>query len=159
MKKKIGNVYEVKTSKGLSYFHYTHEYTKPPKWGSLVRVLDGFYKQRPPEREIANIVNNPHRFQIFLLLRRAISNKEVTGVGNFPIPDFAQKFPVFKNTNTPPKGNQLEAKWSLWDGEKSWKVGTLSEEEQMKYPFHSLCDITALIGLIETGTFFNRKVC
>lgn len=159
MYKKIGDVYEIKTSKGLAYFQYTHEHSQPPKWGSLIRVLDGFYQKRPSVEEVYSIVNKKHRFQKFLFLNQAIKEKEVLFIGNYPIPNFAKKFPIFKNTNTPPKGDQKEAVWSLWDGEKSWRVGKLSEEEQLKYPFHSLCDATALIRDVERGVFFNRKLC
>lgn len=157
--KQIGDVYEIQTSKGLAYFQYTHEHIKPPKWGSLIRVLRGFYGKRPAVNELAEIVKKPHRFQVFLFLNQAIKEKEVAFVGNFQIPGFSQKFPIFKNTNTLPKGDQREAIWSLWDGEKSWRVGKLSEEEQMKYPFHSLCDTTTLVRDIEEGVFFNRILC
>lgn len=159
VKKTIGDVFEIKTSKGLAYFQYTHEYSKPPKWGSLVRILHGFYGKRLSQEELSEVVKKPHRFQIFLFLNHAIQEKEVFFVGNFEIPDFAQKFPIFKNTNTPPKGDQKEAIWSLWDGEKSWRVGKLSEEEQLKYPFHSLCDASALSIKIERGVSGNRKLC
>lgn len=158
-RKKIGDVYEIKTSKGLAYFQYTHEYTKPPKWGSLIRVLDGFYQERPSMEEIYSIVNKNHRFQTFCFLKAAIKEREVEFIENIDIPEEFKKFPIFKNTNTHPKGDQKEAIWSLWDGEKSWRVGKLSEEEQLKYPFHSLCDATALIRDVERGVFFNRKLC
>lgn len=159
LRKKIGDVFEVSTSKGFAYFQYTHEYAKPPKWGSLIRVLQGFYKTRPQNEKLSEIVNQPHRFQIFLFLNHAIKEKEVFLVGNFAIPEFAQEFPIFKNTNTPPKGDHKEAIWSLWDGEKFWRVGKLTEKDQMKYPFLSLCDATALVKNIEDGAFFNSKFC
>lgn len=158
-RKKIGEVYEIQTVKGLAYFQYTHEHKKPPRWGSLIRILAGFYEKRPSHDEICELVKKPHRFRTFLFLDAAIKEKEVSLVGHFSLPSFAQKFPIFKNTNTPPKGNQEEAIWSLWDGEKSWRVGKLSEEEQLKYPFHSLCDATALSIQIERGVSGNRKLC
>ena len=44
-RKKIGDVYEIKTNKGLAYFQYTHEYTKPlnKKWPSEIK---GFGEQK-----------------------------------------------------------------------------------------------------------------
>ena len=71
----------------------------------------------------------------------------------------AQSFPIFKGTNSMPKRNPLDKIWWLWDGKKSWKVGKLSLEEQMKYPIKKLCDATALVGNIETGKFFSDKLC
>jgi len=94
-RKKIGDVYEMKTSKGMAYFQYTHEYTKPPKWGSLVRVLGSFFKSSPSIDELGALVQKPHRFQIFCFLQSAIKAGEVELVGNFQIPDFAQAFPIF----------------------------------------------------------------
>lgn len=158
-RKRIGDVYEIKTNKELAYFQYTHEYTKPPKWGSLIRVLNGFYSKRPSLEEINRIVEKPHRFQTFCFLQAGIKEGEVQFVGNFSIPEFAQKFPIFKGTNSMPKKDPLEKIWWLWDGEKEWKVGKLSLEEQMKYPLKQLCDVTALIGDIETGKSFSDNLC
>ena len=72
-------------------------------------------------------------------------------MGNFPVPEFAQKFPVFKNSMSLTKKEPEEEVWSLWDGDKSWKVGKLSLEEQKKYPMKKLCDVKALARNIETG--------
>ena len=68
-RKKIGDVFEVSTSKGLAYFQYTHEHTKPPKWGSLIRVLEGFYDKRLSQEELIDLVKKPHRFQTFCFLQ------------------------------------------------------------------------------------------
>jgi hypothetical protein len=157
--KKIGDVYEIKTSKGLSYFQYTHEYTKPPKWGSLIRVLDGFYQERPSMEEIYAIVNKKHRFQTFCFLQAALKESSVEFVENMDIPEKFKKFPIFKGTNSMPKRDPLDKIWWLWDGEKSWRVGKLTIEEQMKYPVKELCDAAALIGNIEKGKSFSDILC
>jgi hypothetical protein len=157
--KKIGDVIEIPTSKGLTYVQYTHQHTTPPVWDSLIRVLQGFYKKRLANEEIATLVNQPHRFQTFCLLQTGIKKDEVKLMGNFLVPEFVQKFPVFRASNNMPKKDPLEKIWWLWDGEKEWKVGKLSFEEQMKYPLKQLCDVTALIGDIETGKSFSDILC
>ena len=43
---KIGDVLEVRTSRGLAYVQYTH-YQKP--LGALIRVLPGFHQSRPTD--------------------------------------------------------------------------------------------------------------
>ena len=63
VRKKIGDVIEIPTSKGLAYVQYTHYHQAPPVYGSLIRVLKGFYKARPSEQELAQIIVQPHRFQ------------------------------------------------------------------------------------------------
>ncbi len=158
-RKKIGDVYEIQTQKGLAYFQYTHEYTKPPKWGSLIRVFDGFYETRPSLEEIQKSGDRPHRFQTFCFLQRAIKEEAVKFIENLSIPVFAQEFPTFKGTNSMPKRDPLDKIWWLWDGKKSWKVGKLPLDEQLKYPIKELCDATSLVGSIETGKFFSDRLC
>ena len=158
-RKKIGDVYEIKTNKGLAYFQYTHEYTKPPKWGSLIRVLDGFYEKRPATNELISLVNKQHKFQTFCFLQHGIKAGEVVFVENFSVPEFAQEFPVFKGTNSSPKRDPLDKVWWLWDGENEWKVGQLSLEEQKQYPLSGVCDITALISSTEKGTSLGDILC
>jgi len=158
--KKIGDIIEVPTSKGLAYVQYTHEYTKPPNWGSLIRVLQGFYKERPSNEKLEKLVKKPHRFQTFCPIYRVVNIGDWERVGNFPVPKFALKFPVFKNMKYLFKRPSAEeAIWYLWDGERSWKAGKLSLEEQKKYPDHILCNDTALIYHIETGLSAGRTLC
>ncbi|MCB1074837.1 MAG: hypothetical protein KDK59_04805 [Simkania sp.] len=159
VKYSLGDVYEVQTSKGLAYFQYTHEYTKPPKWGSLIRVLEGFYEKRPSDEKLSEIAKKPHRFQTFCFLRSGIKDGEVNFIGNFPIPEFAQEFPIFKGTNSSPRKPKEEKIWWLWDGEKEWKVGFLSTEEQKMYPLQKLCSISSLIKNIETGKSLAIELC
>ena len=148
IRKKIGDVIEVPTSKGLAYVQYTHE---NKTWGSLIRVLQGFYKTRPSNEELEKIVQEPHRFQTFCIVYRVVNIGDWERVGNFPVPDFAQKFPTFKNTSALPKSDLKEASWSLWNGENPWRVGKLSLEEQKKYPRHGSYNDTGLVHVIETG--------
>lgn len=161
VKKKIGDVIEIPTSKGFAYVQYTHEHKGPgTKWGSVIRILEGFYKERPSEQQITRIVGKPHRFQTFFPIHYLVNLGDWERVGNFEVPEFAQKFPIFKNMKylfKRPKPE--EAEWSLWDGEKSWFVGKLSSEEQMKYPKKSAFNDTGLIEAIETGMSGDLKLC
>ena len=157
--KKIGDVIEIPTSKGLAYVQYTHYHKNPPVYGSLIRVLQGFYKTRPSEKEFGVVVKKPHRFQTFCPVHYGVNLGDWERVGNFPLPEFVQNFPVFKNTNSPPNSDPKEAVWSLWDGEKSWRVGKLSLEEQLKYPLECGYNGKGLIHAIETGMSGKRKLC
>ena len=160
IKKKIGDVIEIPTSKGLAYVQYTHEHTAPPVYGSLIRVLKGFYQRRLSIEDLQKIVNKPHRFQTFCPVHHTVNLGDWERIGNFPIPHFAQKFPVFKNMKYLFKRpNPEEADWYLWDGEKSWHVGKLSLEKQMKYPKKSAYNDTGLIEAIETGMSGDLKLC
>ena len=79
---------------GLAYVQYTHEHKIPPIRGSLIRVLQGFYESRLSDEELAEIVKKPHRFQRFCPVYRSVNVGFFELVGNFPVPDFAQKFSV-----------------------------------------------------------------
>ena len=121
IRKKIGDVIEVPTSKGLAYIQYTHE---NKDWGSLIRVLQGFYKTRPSNEELEKVVQKPHRFQTFCPVHYGVNIGVWERVGNFPVPAFAQKFPTFKNTSALPKSDLKEASWSLWNGENPGEWGS-----------------------------------
>ena len=160
VKKKIGDVIEIPTSKGLAYVQYTHEHKTPPMCrGSLIRVLQGFYEARLSDEELAEIVKKPHRFQTFCSVHYEVNLGLWERVGNFPVPDFAQKFPIFKGSNNMPKTDPKKKIWWLWDGEKEWRVGKLSLEEQKKYPLDKIADGVALVSNIETGKSIGRELC
>jgi hypothetical protein len=65
------------------------------------------------------------------------------------IPDFAKKFPLFKNGFIDKDGNRV-GPWWLWDGEKSWRVGDLNSE-QKKLSDLGIWNDTLLIERIEQG--------
>ncbi len=111
-RKKTGDIYEVKTERGFAYFQYTHEYTKSPKWGSLIRVLDGFYEQKPTIKELKDLVNKQRRFQTFCFQQQGIKAEEVLFVENLLVPDFAQHFPIFKHSMSLSK--KQKAPWSVF---------------------------------------------
>lgn len=157
--KKIGDVIEIPSSKGFAYVQYTHQHIAPPVWGSLIRILQGFYETRPSNKELKDLVNKPHRFQTFCPVYRVVNIGDWERVGNFPIPDFARDFPIFKGTNSLHNDDPEEAIWFLWDGKKEWKVGKLSLEDQMKYPLECIYNGTGLIHAIETGMSGKRKLC
>jgi len=159
IRKKIGDVIEIPTSKGLAYVQYTHYHKGPPVYGSLIRVLQGFYETRPSKQELSEIVKKPHRFQTFCPVHYGVNIGDWELVGNFSIPEFAQKFLTFKSSNSSPKIDPKEKKWWLWDGERSWKVEKISLKEQKKYPLKKVCNDTALIKNIETGKSLGRELC
>jgi hypothetical protein len=43
--------------------------------------------------------------------------------------------------------------------EKSWKIGKLPLEEQMKYPEKGIYNLAGFIDAVETGMIFNRDLC
>ena len=145
---KIGDIVEMETCKGLAYAQYVYEHREPPELGSLVRVLQGFHDEQPDLQTIERLVKKPHRFVTFTPLGSHIWHGDAIIVGNYPVPVCAQRFPVFKSSVNP---YSPDAIWWLWDGKNSWKVGTLSKEEQSQYPTESVYNWGGFLDYVETG--------
>ena len=144
---KIGDIIEIKTGKGLSYAQYSHEHVAHPKFGSLIRVLPGFHKERPTD--FANIVKQKATFVVFVALQHMVNENYVMVVNNQPVPPDAQVFPVFRNGIPDPKTRKVKI-WWFWDGEKEWKVGNLTNEEK-RMPILAIIGDELLVKRIESG--------
>lgn len=158
---KLGDVFEIETNKGLAYIQYNNHHRTRPKWGPLIRVLQGFYEERPSTQELQLLTLEPHRFQTFFNVNFSLKHEEIALVDNFLVPEFAKKLPIFKQTDDCFKFKQEEMEWYLHDLDKdeTWGVGKLSLEEQKKYPKTGLVDIICLKMQIETGMFGNVELC
>ena len=137
---KIGDIVEIITPKGFAYAQYTH---KHPMYGALIRIIKGIYKEKP--ENLLDLLSNKFQFTTFFPLGVAVNQKLVTIVGNFPLPDKAKDFPVFK-AGVQNKNGVVET-WWLWDGEKEWKIGDLTDE-QKDYPLRGVINDTLLIERI-----------
>ena len=140
---KIGDVFEIRTAKGLAYGQYTHKHHVFP---SLVRILPGLFPSRP--EDLAEIVGRKELFVVFFPLQSAINQSIFQIVGNFQVPESAQRFPVFRAGAPDPTGKVQV--WWLWDGQKEWKVGQLTEE-QRGLPIRNIWNDTLLVERIEEG--------
>ena len=141
---KIGDIVEIKTSKGLVYAQYTH---KNARYGALLRIFLGFYNQRP--ENINSVLNEGVQFSTFFPLSAAIGEKIVEIVGNYVVHSNLQDFPVFRAGVVDPSTGKV-AVWWLWDGQGEEKVGSLTSE-QRKYPIRGVWNDTLLIERIEAG--------
>jgi hypothetical protein len=142
----VGDVVEIKTSKGLAYAQYTHEHTKPPRYGSLLRVLPGIHAARPGS--FSELVDEKEQFVVFFPLVAAVKKAIVEIVGHEDLPEWAVPFPVFRS-GLPDREGKIHV-WWLWDGEKQWKVGDLTPEMRF-FPQEEVVNDTRLIEMIETG--------
>ena len=149
---RIGDVFEIRTPRGLAYAQYINEHSAPPRYGSLIRILSGFYDERPETFDI--LVQQPHVFMVFFPLNVAIRQNVVQRVASAPVPRDLREFPVFRCGVT----NQVTRRihdWWLWDGKKEWRVGTLTPE-QRSFPIRQIVNDTMLIIMIEHGTAANQ---
>ncbi|RXV64137.1 hypothetical protein D1006_40750 [Burkholderia stabilis] len=140
----FGDVFRIETSKGSGYFQYVK---KVSPMGSLIRILPGTHKDVP--ENLAEIVMMETNFWIFFPVGAATKRGIIKKVGNFGIPEHARSTPLFR-TGIPDQETRKVESWWLWDGEKSWPVGAISEE-QRRLPIRGSWNDTLLIERIEQG--------
>jgi len=143
-KPRIGDIVEVSVGVGLAYALYTHEHDQ---FGSLLRVFGRIFSTRPNSFE--QLVDVCPRFETFFPLAAAVRKKIVTLVANVPIPFHLRTFPIFRDGVANATTGKVET-WWLWDGEKEWPVGSISEE-QRKLPLRAVINDTLLRERILNG--------
>jgi hypothetical protein len=90
-KARLGDVFEIQTSRGLSYAQYVNQHRSQ---GTLVRVLPGAYASRPAD--LTGLVLSPELYFVFYTLEAALKRKLVQVVANLPVPVWAQSFPTMR---------------------------------------------------------------
>ena len=88
---KIGDIFEIKTSKGYIYIHYIF---KDEKLGPLIGVLSGFYNKRPSDFQ--KIVLNEEQFVVYFAISSANKRKTIEYVSNYKMVGFQK--PQFMKT-------------------------------------------------------------
>lgn len=139
---KAGDVFSIGTSNGLAFFQYV---TKNKLMGQLIRVLPGEYVEKP---DLLSLVAKETNFWIFFPLNAAFKANIVHKIENIQIPDHSLKFPLFRTGV--PNASGFVKNWGLWDGDKSWLIGTITDE-QRKLPIRGSWNDTMLISRIEQG--------
>jgi hypothetical protein len=134
---KPGDLYEIETKDGFSYFQYTQ---KNQLMGPLIWILEGKFRE---PRELPEVESLPHRFCTFFPVQGVHQAGLIRWLGTAPIPASRQKFPLFRGAT-----GQNRDLWWFWDGEKEWRVGDISKQ-QMKLPIREICNFPALVELIE----------
>ena len=144
----VGSIIEVLTKLGYVYMQRVH---KSKQYGSIVRVLDGFYKERPNEKEFDELVRKPHLYYVITTLpwHEILHPYEI--IGKYSIPDFAKTFPTFKGGDYDSDTGKY-CNWYLWDGDKEWRPenGKLTKEEA-GYPMLLIYSYKSIIGRLERG--------
>ncbi len=137
-----GDVIEIPTSRGLSYAQYA---LKKDQWGALLRILPGFFEQKP--RDLCELVKEKEEFVTFFPLQAAVNRKIFAVVESCEVPERARHFPLFRAAGYVDRTGKVHD-WWLWDGEREWRVGRLTPE-QTKFPIRSVINDTLLIQQIE----------
>jgi len=113
--------------------------------GSLICVLKPIFQARP--ESFKELVGGGIQFITFFPLRYYVKDGTFEIVGHEEIPKHARPFPIFKSNNGVAADGYVY--WWLWDGEKSWQIGTELTEEQKHYPKRGIINDLALFNRIE----------
>jgi hypothetical protein len=149
MKKiRIGDIIEIKTTKGIAYAIYTHRHVDRPRYGPLIHIFDHLYESRPDC--LADILKNSVLFATFFPLGAAVNRGLVEVVGNITVPPELSEFPVFRSgiPDQNPQNPRIVKVWWLWDGKNEWRVGDLTPV-QRTYPLRGIWNFSLLIERIE----------
>jgi hypothetical protein len=128
---KFGKIYELRTSKGLCYLQHVNEYKEPPRYGDLVRILDGFYKITPDKSDLEKLVAKKEIYYTFIPLRASTNRKEIVLVGQVGVTDDFKELPVFKVDRGRNFATGKANSWGLWN--KGTSSGIAGEEASGKY--------------------------
>jgi hypothetical protein len=88
-------------------------------------------------------------FWIFFPAGAAFSRGIVRKMGRYAVPDHSTNTPVFQAGVVDPAVGKV-VDWWLWDGEKAWCDGPITDE-QRKLPIRGASNDTMLIMRIEEG--------
>lgn len=135
---KIGDILEVKTSKGFAYIQYTHE---DPVYGEIVRVLEGIFKDAQHPDQLCILAQNPHVFVAIIPLAAVVKKKIFQVVARCDVPAFASQYPTFRTAKGAYK------RYVLYDGNKKWRKEDLSSEEKA-FPVLGIWNDTLLVERI-----------
>ena len=141
---KVGDIVEISTNKGFAYAQYV---LKKERWGALIRILPGLFDERPGD--LCELAAKESRFVTFFPLQQAVNKDIFQVVANCEVPESAKEFPVFRAAGHVDRQGRV-ANWYIWNGEQSWQVDHLTEE-QLRLPIRSVWNDTLLIERIEQG--------
>jgi hypothetical protein len=148
---KIGDVLEIQTTQGLAYALYTH---KHKNFGALLRVFGSIFPSRLSHFE--SMIQGCPLFETFFPLSAALHKGAVSIVGNVTIPPRLRDFPMFRDGISDPSTGSVKT-WWLWDGEREWPIGNLTEE-QRRFPIREVINDTLLRERIESGWTPEREL-
>jgi hypothetical protein len=142
-KPKIGDVIEIDGTDGCLYYaRYTHQH---PVFGGLLRIYN-FRAEPSGSPNIEKIVSLDIVNSIFYPLRHSIKIGVFRIVGNAPLHEGLEAFPVFRTGYIDPATGETKD-WWLWDGTREWRVGRLEQPD--RYPLRQVVNDTYLREFVQ----------
>ena len=146
---KSGDIFSIEVASGRGYFQFV---CKNELMGSLIRVFPGV--RIAPPADFAAFVEQETNFWTFFPVAKSLKQGLIRKEANCSIPVHAQAMPLFRAGVVDPATKRVET-WWLWDGEKTWQIGALGEE-QRRLPIRGNWNDTLLKERIEQGWLPER---
>lgn len=148
---KLGDIFEIKTPKGLAYIQYTCSHDA---YGQLIRVLPGIFDVRPVSFD--QLSQAKELYFVFFPVKAAVFRNIITSVANEPIPYFAQQFPPMRTRGGIDSDGKV-LNWWICDAKGRIIVDKLNEE-QRHYSLMEIWNDTMLIECICSGWMPEKEV-
>jgi hypothetical protein len=139
---KLGDIFEINTPKGKSYFHYIYH---DKSLGDLIRVLPGLYSERPANFD--KLAGSKEKYMIFFPLSAANRRRIVENMGHYPVDNFEQ--PQYMRSEHIVRGEFLG--WHIINT-KTWErqlVKTLTPEQKKLSPWGIWNDVLLIENLVD----------
>lgn len=125
-KLRIGDIFEVKTPKGLVYGQYTHD---GGDMGDLIRLLPGIYSDRPDD--FSTLADQQELYSVFFTLERAVKDRQVEIVSNQPLPERVERFPVMRKRGAIDRSGRTLS-WLIGHGLKLYTLSDMQQATQVR---------------------------
>jgi hypothetical protein len=137
---KLGDIYELRLSKGVAYVQYVLRDAEPMQFGPVIRILPGVFLERIADPNA--LADQEERFLARYWIPGAVNDGDAVLVGHGEISARFDQWPRFKNHPI--------SKWRIWDS-----TGVETEDplkvEHYDLPLMELVSHPTLVLRIESG--------
>lgn len=146
---KVGDVFQILTSKGVCYGLVTHTNIK---WRFVVAIFRDLYTKEPEDFDA--VVAGVPQITTTFLIQEAVSSGLFALVAHVDLPGHLRNFSTFRSTNNL-KGDQTL--WFFWEGQTQRRVERPLTDKEKKYPRGpSLLSAPLLIEMIQNNYRVER---
>lgn len=140
---RIGDVVEIPTKRGFAYAHYVlrHE-----QMGALLRVLPGFFRERPIA--FTDVVSQSPCFVTFFPIGAAVHRGIFAVVAHAPVSKADQVLPLFKARGHIDRQGRVHD-WWIRDGVREERIGGRLPAKYRSLPEWVIINDTLLIERLE----------
>jgi len=147
-KPKIGDVFEIRTARGLVYLQFSYLVVEDKL--PIVRVLPGYHDHRPGN--LQSLVAAQETFLAFYALPYAAKDGSAVFLDNYPLPPHAQKVPIKRHGG--PEGwyiGEVTIPMTPEGYKRFKKVKSLSDQERKLSLRDTIYPHVALVKALERG--------